>query len=180
MEKIIIFCVIFFLIIGNLRAIEIMGINPTINIDEFSENLRNYEERDNNDLIIKLYLRYLQNLIDALNDVEIIDIELIVEEQEPSQFLNDIYWALYFLSGNVKYIDYLIAIINNYHNETENEYYYLVARSAMLSMAINIITYSQVRDYLINNNVINNEIKEYVLNTTPEDIEMDTFGFIGQ
>jgi len=124
--------------------------------------------------------RKLQRLINIFDTIENNDIGIFLEQQEPDGELNDIYWTLFFSSGNVRYIDYLITIINNYHNETENINYYLAARSAMWSIALNIITYSQVREYFVRNNIINNVLKEYILNTNPNRIQSETVEFIRQ
>jgi predicted Zn-dependent peptidase len=123
--------------------------------------------------------RELQRLINIFDTIENNDIGLFLEQQEPNPDLNDIYWTLFFSSGNVQYINYLITIINNYNNETENINYYLAARSAIWSMALNILTYSQVREYFVNSN-INNILKEYVLNTNPNIIQSETIEFIRQ
>ena len=122
--------------------------------------------------------RKLQRLMNIFDTIENNDIGIFLEQQEPSPGLNDIYWTLFFSSGNVQYINHLITIINNYHNETENINYYLAASSAMWSMALNIKTYSQVREYFIRNNIINNELKEYILNTSPDRIQSEAVEFI--
>jgi hypothetical protein len=124
--------------------------------------------------------RKLQRLINIFDTIENIDIGIFLEQQEPNAELNDIYWTLFFSSGNVRYIDYLITVINNYHNETENINYYLAARSAMWSMTLNIRTYSQVREYFFRNNVINNALKEYIINTNPDINLSETREFIRQ
>jgi hypothetical protein len=108
------------------------------------------------------------------------NIGLFLEQQEPNSELNDIYWTLFFSSGNVQYINYLITIINNYNNETKNINYYLAARSAMWSMALNIRTYPQVREYFVKSNINNNILKEYIFNTSPDRIQSETIKFIRQ
>jgi hypothetical protein len=122
----------------------------------------------------------LQRLIDIFNTIENNDIGLFLEQQEPNSELNDIYWTLFFSSGNVKYIKYLITIINNYNNETNNIDYYLAARSAMWSMALNIKTYPQVMEYFVKGNIRNNILKEYILNTSPDKMQSETIEFIRQ
>ena len=124
--------------------------------------------------------RKLQRLMNIFDAIENNDIGSILEQQEPNPELNDIYWTLFFSSGNVRYIDYLITVINNYHNETENINYYLAARSAMWSMTLNIGTYPQVREYFLKNNVINNASKEYIINTNPDINLNETREFIRQ
>jgi len=121
--------------------------------------------------------RKVQRLINIFDIIENNDIGLFLEQQEPNSELNDIYWTLFFSSGNVQYINYLITIINNYFNETKNVNYYLAARSAMWSMALNIRTYSQVREYFNKSN-IKNVLKEYILNTDPDKMQNETVEFI--
>jgi hypothetical protein len=121
-----------------------------------------------------------QRLINLFNIIENNDLGLFLEQQEPDSGLNDIYWTLFFSSGNFQYINYLITVINNYSNETRNINYYLAARSAMWSMASNIRTYSQISEYFVRNNLINNRLKEYILNTNPDRIQNETVEFIRQ
>ena len=123
--------------------------------------------------------RKTQRLINIFDTIENNDIGLFLEQQEPNSELNDIYWTLFFSSGNNKYINYLITIINNYYNETKNVNYYLAARSAMWSMALNIKTYSQIREYF-NKSDIKNILKEYIVNTDPEKMQNETIEFIRQ
>jgi hypothetical protein len=116
----------------------------------------------------------------VFDTIENVDIGLILEQQEPSAELNDIYWMLFFSSGDGRYINYLITVINNYYNETNNAIYYLAARSAIWSMALNIVTYPQVREYFVRSNIINSTLKEYTLNTSPDKIQSETVDFIRQ
>jgi hypothetical protein len=122
----------------------------------------------------------LQRLMNIFETIENNNIGLFLEQQEPNSELNDIYWTLFFSSGNVQYINYLITVINNYNNETKNINYYLAARSAMWSMALNIRTYPQVREYFISSNIKNNILKEYIINTSPDKIQSETIEFIRQ
>ena len=122
----------------------------------------------------------LQRLMNIFDTIENNDIGLFLEQQEPSPDLNDVYWTLFFSSGNVQYINYLITIINNYHNETKNINYYMAARTAMWSIASNMKTFFQVREYFIRNNLNNNALKEYILNTDPDKILNETIEFIKQ
>jgi hypothetical protein len=139
------------------------------NINKYND-FRNIVNRNNN----------LQRLINIFNTIENNDIGILLGQQEPSSDLNDIYWTLYFSSGNIQYINYLLTMIKNYYNETGNINYYLAARSAIWSMALNIITYSKVREIFNNNNIINNELKRYIQNTNPDRIQNDTVEFIRQ
>ncbi|MDR0322184.1 MAG: hypothetical protein LBI28_11825 [Treponema sp.] len=122
----------------------------------------------------------LQRLINIFDVIDNNDIALFLRQQEPSPELNDIYWTLYFSSGNVQYIDYLLTIIMQYHNETENLNLYLVVRSAMWSIASNAMTYPQVRNYATNNRILNNELKRYILNTDLNIMRNETVEFIRQ
>lgn len=119
--------------------------------------------------------RRLMALFDA---IESNDIGAFLEQQEPNPELNDIYWTLFFSSGNVTYLNYLLTVINNYHNEAKNITYYLAARSAMWSMALNIITYPRVREHFTQSSINNKTIKAYILNTNPDKIQSETVAFI--
>ncbi|MDR0316173.1 MAG: hypothetical protein LBH97_04655 [Treponema sp.] len=122
----------------------------------------------------------LQRLINIFDIIDNNDIALFLEQQEPSPDLNDVYWTLYFSTGDIQYIDHLLIYITRYHNETENVNLYLTARSAMWSIASNAMTYSQVKEYAANNGILTNELKGYILNTDPNRIQSETVQFIRQ
>jgi hypothetical protein len=108
------------------------------------------------------------------------DIGLYLTQQEPSPSLNDVYWTLFFSTGNVQYIDYLLNIIKNYYGETENADFYMAARSAMWSISSNILTYPLVKEHIMKNDILSNELREYLLNNDPNKIQSDTIDFIRQ
>lgn len=124
--------------------------------------------------------RNTKRLINIFYTIDNMDISLFLEQQEPSPELNDFYWTLYFSSGNLNYINYLLNIAKKYYNETVNINNYLVARSAIWSLSSNATKYGQIKDYIINNNIINNEIKNYILNTNHNKMQNDTVEFIKQ
>jgi len=124
--------------------------------------------------------RNTQRLMNIFFTIDNTNISLFLEQQEPTPELNDIYWTLYFSSGNLQYINYLLNIVAKYYNETVNINNYLSARSAIWSLSSNANIYNQIRDYIINNNIINNEIKNYILNTNHNRMQSDTIEFIQQ
>jgi hypothetical protein len=128
--------------------------------------------------IVKTYNQ--QRLVNIFNIIDNNDIALFLEQQRPSPELNDIYWTLYFSTGKVQYIDHLLIISNQYYNESEDIYLYLTARSAIWSIAANARTYSQVREYVVNNLILNNEMRRYILNTDPNRIQSETVEFLRQ
>ena len=131
-----------------------------------------------NDFINIVNGRNLQRLKYVFDIIDNNDIGLFLRQQEPNPQLNDIYWTLYFSSGNTQYIDYLSTIVMNYYNEIANLNNYLTARSAIWSMALNSRTYSQVREYVINNRILINVLKEYILNTNLNIMQNETVEFI--
>ena len=122
----------------------------------------------------------IERLINIFNIIDETDITAYLEDEDASPELNDVYWTLYFSSGNTKYIDYLLKIVMDYNNETENANYYLAAGSAMWSLSSNIQTFPSVRDYVQNNDILSNNIKEYILNNDPGKIQADIIQFINE
>lgn len=121
-----------------------------------------------------------QELIKIFNFIENNDLALFIQQQEPSPELNDVYWVLYFSSGNVQYLDHLLTGIMQYYNETKDANLYLTARSAMWSIASNAMTYSPIREYVTSNKILSDEIRRYILNTDPGKIEDETVIFVRQ
>jgi hypothetical protein len=66
----------------------------------------------------------------------------------------------------------------SYINETENPQYYMAIRTAIWSIASNMETFSQIREYVFETNILSYEIKEYITNTDSETIGNDTMKFI--
>jgi hypothetical protein len=120
----------------------------------------------------------IQKLINIFYIIDNNDIALFLKKQEPSPELNDIYWTLYFSSGDVQYIDYLLIIIMQYYNEKENISLYLITRSAIWSIASNAASFSQIKEYIATNEILNNEMKRYILDTAPNRIHNETVEFI--
>ena len=124
--------------------------------------------------------RGVDRLIYLFDVIDNNDIGTFLSELEASAELNDIYWTLYFSSGNVQYLNNLLTVIKNYHNESNNVIFYFAARSAMWSMTLNIQTYPQVRNHFNRSNIIDNSLKDYIRNTHPEIQRNDTVEFIRQ
>jgi hypothetical protein len=134
-------------------------------------------ERYNNFMEIIKY-RNLDRLNGLFEIIENNDMGLYLAQQEPSAELNDVYWTLYFSTGNTQYMDYLLNVIKEYFNEDRNATFYMAARSAMWSVSSNILTYPLVKDYIIKNNILTNELRGYLLNTDLNKIQSDTIDFI--
>jgi len=89
--------------------------------------------------------------------------------------LNDVYWTLYFSSGNVKYLDKIIEIAEK-HKASNDLMLYLSARSGMWSLKLNIQTYNSILNHF--RNIKNDELKNYILLNTVEDITNETIEHI--
>jgi hypothetical protein len=122
----------------------------------------------------------IERLINIFQLIEDTDIAASLEQQEAGPELNDMYWALYFSTGDIKYINKLLNVVMNHYNETNDANYYMAARSAMWSLASNMITYFQIKEYILGNDILSNEIKEYIINTDPNIIQNDTIEFINE
>ena len=122
----------------------------------------------------------VERLIRIFITIDETDIASILEDQDADPGLNDVYWTLYLSSGDVKYIDYLLKIVMDHHNETENVNYYLTARSAMWSLSSNMQTFPSVREYVQNNTILSNDMKRYLINNDHNKIQDDTVRFINE
>jgi hypothetical protein len=122
----------------------------------------------------------VERLINIFNIIEQTNIADFLGQQEASPDLNDVYWTLYFATGNAKYLDNLLKVVMEYYNETRNINYYMAARSAMWSISSNMQAFVQVRDYVTKSNILNTEIKEYIINSDPDKIQTDTIEFINK
>jgi hypothetical protein len=120
----------------------------------------------------------IERLINIFQVIDKRDIVNHLEHQEASSELNDVYWTLYFSTGNVKYLDNLLNVVMDYCNETKNVNYYLAARTAMWSISSNMQTFPQVREYIQKNNILDNGITEYIINTDPNKIRAETIDFV--
>jgi hypothetical protein len=134
----------------------------TVNIKKYQKfnEIANYSESN--------------RLIQIFNIINNNDIKSHFEQQEASPDLNDVYWTLYFATGDLKYIDKIVETIMTYHNETENKKYYLAARKGMLWISMYIQKFSQLRDYVVKNKYLSKDIKEYIVSNGPEVIYADT------
>lgn len=124
--------------------------------------------------------RNLDRLKNLFEIIENNDMGLYLTQQYPSSELNDVYWTLYFSTGNVQYIDYLLTIIKNYYAETKNANFYMAARTAMWSISSNILTFSFVKEHIMKSDILSNELREYLLKNDPNKIQSDTMDFIRQ
>jgi hypothetical protein len=122
----------------------------------------------------------MERLINIFQIIEGQDILAYLEQQDISSELNDVYWTLYFSTGYVKYLDKPLEIATRYYNEMANANYYMAARSAIWSISSNIRTFPSVSEYIQRNTLLGNDIKEYIVNTDPDRIQMDTIEFINQ
>ena len=120
----------------------------------------------------------IERLINVFNVIDVTDIAALLLAEDASPDLNDVYWTLYVSSGDVQYIDYLLTIIMDHHNETRNINYYLAARSAMWSLSSNMQTFPSVREYVQNNTILSNDIKRYLMYNDHNTIQADTVQFI--
>ena len=122
----------------------------------------------------------VERLINIFNIIDETDIAAYLEAQDPSPDKNHIYWTLYLATGNTRYMDYLIKIIVDYYHETENANYYLAARSALWSLASNMLTFISVREYVQNNATLPGNIRDYITHNDPNKIQADTGRFINE
>jgi hypothetical protein len=127
------------------------------------------------------YIVSISNTQELLNIFIAIDnsnIGSFLENSKPSGALNDMYWTLYFSSGDVQYLDYLLTVIKNHSNETSDMYLYLAASSAIWSLAGNSRMYGQVRTHINNTKILDDRIKRYILNTNPDVISNETVEYV--
>jgi len=116
-----------------------------------------------------------QRLITIFENIEKYNLDQYLLNPTVNASLNDIYWTLYFSSGNINYLNKIMEIIEKYH-ESNDMMLYLTARSGIWSFKGNMQYYPIVSNYI--NNIKNNIIKNYILNTSIEDIRRETVEFI--
>jgi len=116
-----------------------------------------------------------KRLIAIFEDIEKYDLDLFFLDPAINPSLNDIYWTLYFSSGNVSYLDKIMKMIELYH-ESNDIMLYLTAHSGIWSFKLNMQNYPTIFNYIKNLKNIN--IKNYILNTSIEDIAEDMVEFI--
>jgi hypothetical protein len=159
--------------------------NGTISVDdpnEFDDNVMFFFYGIKKDNIDRY--NYFYSIVRQSNNQRLIAIFENIEKYNLDQYflnptvnasLNDIYWTLYFSSGNINYLDKIMAIIELYH-ESNDMMLYLTARSGIWSFKGNMQYYPTILNYI--NNSKNIIIKNYILNTSIEDISRETVEFI--
>ena len=77
------------------------------------------------------------------------DIDKFLVEQKPSPAVNDLYWSVYFASGETKYLSYLLNIYLTHRTEKKDLILYLAAGTAGWSLSSNSHQYKPVRNFLL-------------------------------
>jgi len=119
-----------------------------------------------------------QKLLYLFRIIETVDLELNLLNHDVIPVLNDFYWALYFSSGNNKYLDRIIYFVTIYNNEAEQLWPYLAARAVLFSFIVNTKKYPTVMNYILNNHGMSKEIKDYILNKTVEYLQNETIEYL--
>ena len=119
----------------------------------------------------------IERLIFIFTIIDETDMGAYNEAQDASPDLNDVFWTMYFSTGNTKYLDKLLNVVTNYYNETENANNFLTGMSAMWSLSSNMQTFPSIREYVQNSNILPNNIKQYIMNNSPGKIWADTSQF---
>jgi hypothetical protein len=117
----------------------------------------------------------IQELINIFEVIQGNDIDNFLLNPEIHPELIDIYWTLYFSSGNELYLRKIIEIIERY-NTSNDLMLYMSARGGIFTFKLNIRAYPTVLNYLNNN--VNSELKSYILEKTFDEIEKDIMEYI--
>jgi hypothetical protein len=117
----------------------------------------------------------IQRLISIFETIERTDFDNYLLNPTINPSLNDIYWTLYFSSGNEIYLKNIIEIIEIY-KESNNMLLYLTARSGIWSFRLNIGTYPAVLAFFLS--YASNDLKVYLLGNTPDEITNETIEFL--
>jgi hypothetical protein len=118
----------------------------------------------------------IQRLINIFETIKQRDFDSYLENPTINPSLNDIFWVLYFSSGNSIYLDRIMAIIEKYNNETKDLMLYMTARSGVWSFRLNLSSHPSVLDYILNYK--NSILKMYILENAVEQIRNETVEFV--
>ena len=121
----------------------------------------------------------VNRLINIFEIIENNNISEYLDKAETSPDLNDVYWALFFSSGNTNYLDRLFHIIMDNLNETENPIYYIAMRTALWSIASNMEIFPQKKEHTQRTNILSEDVKQYLFNNNYIQIDNDTREFVG-
>ena len=88
------------------------------------------------------------------------------------------FWGSFFASGKTKYLDLIIDNAVKYHDEKTDLVKFLTGDSACWSLASNAQQYKEVREHLEKSRQKGEAVIDYILNTDPDEIRMNTVFFI--
>ena len=120
----------------------------------------------------------IKSVSNFFHSVAEFDLDKFYENPEANPNVNDMFWGSFFASGNTKYLDLVIDNAVKYHDEKTDLVKYLTGDSACWSLASNAQQYKEVRTHLENSRQKGEGVIDYILNTDPDEIRMNTIFFL--
>ena len=120
----------------------------------------------------------IKSVSNFFHSVAEFDLDKFYENPEANPNVNDMLWGSFFASGNTKYLDLVIDNAVKYHDEKTDLVKYLTGDSACWSLASNAQQYKEVREHLEKSRQKGEAVIDYILNTDPDEIRMNTIFFL--
>ncbi|MBP5436804.1 MAG: hypothetical protein J6Y30_02345 [Treponema sp.] len=120
----------------------------------------------------------IKSVSNFFHSVAEFDLDKFYANPEANPNVNDMFWGSYFASGKTQYLDLVIDNAVKYHDEKADMVKFLTGDSACWSLASNAQQYKEVREYLEKSRHKGEAVIDYILNTDPDEIRMNTIFFI--
>ena len=119
-----------------------------------------------------------RNVSQFFHSVAEFDLDKFYANPEANPNVNDMFWGSFFASGKTKYLDLVIDNAVKYHDEKTDLVKFLTGDSACWSLASNAQQYKEVREHLEKSRQKGEAVIDYILNTDPDEIRMNTVFFL--
>ena len=119
-----------------------------------------------------------RNVSQFFHSVADFDFDSFCKKPDVNPNVNDMFWGSFFASGKTKYLDLIIDNAVKYHDEKVDFVKFLTGDSACWSLASNAQQYKEVREHLEKSRQKGEAVIDYILNTDPDEIRMNTVFFL--
>ncbi len=120
----------------------------------------------------------IKSVSNFFHSVAEFDLDKFYANPEANPNVNDMFWGSFFASGKTKYLDLVIDNAVKYHDEKTDLVKFLTGDSACWSLASNAQQYKEVREHLEKSRQKGEAVIDYILNTDPDEIRMNTVFFL--
>lgn len=119
-----------------------------------------------------------RNVSQFFHSVADFDFDSFCKKPDVNPNVNDLFWGAFFASGKTKYLDIIIDVAVSFHGEKEDLVKFLAGDSACWSLASNAQQYKEVREHLEKSRKKGEAVIDYILNTDPDEIRVNTVFFL--